>query len=389
MKINTNLKTIIIIVASPLNDDIINRIGFHSFEKKMNVVIFDCLPWIRKKVISNNYQNSSLNIIVINDLIEFKKNITSLNCHFLIDFIGFDKHTRFIQTCCKSNKILYITQSLHPIPTPIFRSNALKSFIYSPKVTINKIYSLGKRLIFNQIPINPDISFLVGDSSVNHLNINTKHKIFTTSQSWYDIEKQKKIKTKNILCPQNYILFIDDCISQSIDFVLTDQKSIITPDEYYILLNNFFDKIEFELNIPVIIAGHPNGKHIENYANFFNNRTLIFDSTASLTLNSDLVLTHYSTAINYAILSEKRIILMNFYKLQMSYQGLILQNIAKIIKCKIIDIDKPFKLNKEFLTYTINQSSYKFFIKNYISNEKIINNLGQFENLINYLIKIK
>ena len=107
MKINTNLKTIIIIVASPLNEDIIKRIGFHSFEKKMNVVLFDCLPWIRKKVISNNYQNLSLNIIVINDYIQFKKNITSLNCHFLIDFIGFDKHTRNIQTCCKSNKILH------------------------------------------------------------------------------------------------------------------------------------------------------------------------------------------------------------------------------------------------------------------------------------------
>jgi hypothetical protein len=389
LKINTSLKTIIIIVASPLNEDIIKRIGLHAFEKKMNVVIFDCLPWVRKKVISNNYQNLSLNIIVINDYIEFKKNITSLNCHFLIDFIGFDKHTRDIQTCCKSNKILYITQSLHPIPTPILRSNALKSFIYSPKATINKIYSLGKRLIFNQIPINPDISFLVGDLSVNHLNKHSIHRIFTTSQSWYDIENQKKLKTINNLCPQNYILFIDDCLSQSVDFILTNQKSIITPDEYYILLNNFFDKIEFEFNIPIIIAGHPNGKYIENYANYFNNRTLIFDSTASLTLNADLVLTHYSTAINYAILSEKRIILMNFYKLQMSYQGLILQNIAKILNCIIIDIDKPLKLNKEILTYSINKSSYKLFIKNYISNEKIINKLGQFENLINYINKIK
>jgi hypothetical protein len=80
---------------------------------------------------------------------------------------------------------------------------------------------------------------------------------------------------------------------------------------------------------------------------------------------------------------------MNFYKLQMSYQGLILQNIAKILNCIIIDIDKPLKLNKEILTYSINKSSYKLFIKNYISNEKIINKLGQFENLINYINKIK
>ena len=80
---------------------------------------------------------------------------------------------------------------------------------------------------------------------------------------------------------------------------------------------------------------------------------------------------------------------MNFDKLQKSYQGLILQNIAKILNCKIIEIDKPLKLSKELLISPINKTSYKLFIKNYISNEIIINKLGQFENLINYLLKLK
>jgi hypothetical protein len=389
LRINTELKTIVIIVASPLNEDIIKRIGFHSFKKKMNLIIFDCLPWIRKKVIPNNLQYLNFDIITIKDYIDFKKNIITLKCDFLIDFIGYNKHTRDIQICCKSNKILFISQSLYPIPTPIVRSNVFKSLIYSPRATINKIYSLIKRSIFNQLPLDPDISLLVGDLSVNHLNINSRHKIFTTSQSWYDIEKEKKLISLKNKCPKNYILFIDDCISQSIDFVLTDQKSIISPTEYYILLNNFFNKIEQELSMPVIIAGHPNGKYIDHYANFFNSRNVFFDTTASLTINADIVLTHYSTAINYAILSKKSIILMNFDKLQKSYQGLILQNIAKILNCKIIEIDKPLKLSKELLISPINKTSYKLFIKNYISNEIIINKLGQFENLINYLLKLK
>ena len=248
MRINTELKTIVIIVASPLNEDIIKRIGFHSFKKKMNLIIFDCLPWIRKKVIPNNLQYLSLDIITIKDYIDFKKNLITLKCDFLIDFIGFNKHTRYIQKCCKSNKILFISQSLYPIPTPIVRSNVFKSLIYSPRATINKIFSLIKRLIFNQLPYDPDISLLVGDLSVNHLNINSRHKIFTTSQSWYDIEKEKKLISLKNKCPKNYILFIDDCISQSIDFVLTDQKSIISPSEYYILLNNFFNKMILTCN---------------------------------------------------------------------------------------------------------------------------------------------
>ena len=387
MRINTKLNKIVIIVASPLNEDIIKRIGFHSFEKQMNVIIFDCLQWVRKKIISNDFQYTNLNVIEIKNHIDFKKNLTKFKCHFLIDFIGFDKQTRYIQKCCKSNKILYISQSLHPIPTPILKSSIFNSFINSPTVTINKIYSMVKRFIFNQLPIDPDISLLVGDSSVNHLNKNSKHRIFTTSQSWYDLENQKKLTVSKKLTPPNYILFIDDCISQSIDFALTGQKSIISPIEYYDLLNNFFNNIELTFSMPVIIAGHPNGKYIEHYADFFNKRDLYFDSTASLTLNADIILTHYSTAINYAILSEKRIILMNFDKLQNSYQGLILQNIAKILKCRIIDIDKPLKLNREFLKSPIDKSSYNMFIKNYITNEKVINNFGQFENLINYINK--
>ena len=105
---NIKLKTIVIILASPLNEDILKRIGFHSFKNKMNLIIFDCLPWIRKKVIPNNFQYLSLDVITIKDYIDFKKNLTKLKCDFLIDFIGFHKQTKYIQKCCKTNKILYI-----------------------------------------------------------------------------------------------------------------------------------------------------------------------------------------------------------------------------------------------------------------------------------------
>ena len=82
MRINTELKTIVIIISSPINEDIIKRIGFHSFKKKMNIIIFDCLPWIRKKVIPNNLQYLNFDIITIKDYIDFnqlKQNISQLN----------------------------------------------------------------------------------------------------------------------------------------------------------------------------------------------------------------------------------------------------------------------------------------------------------------------
>jgi|694.fasta_scaffold37743_6 hypothetical protein len=386
MLVNNFDKTIIIITASPLTDNIYYRIGVTYFEKSMNVYIFDCIEWVRNTdFLPNtiNYTNKN-NLYKISNKNDFELNFKILKPSHLLDFIGFNSNTYFIQNICKINNVSFIIQNLNPIPTPFTKENVLNILTIQPIRTFQRIYQYFKRNIYNKSALNPTIAYLVGNKSLNHITNNAITKIYTTSQSWYDLNVVSK---NSIIEAEDYVLFIDDCISNSFDFKLTNQTKIIEHVEYFKILNLFFDHFEEKFKIKIKIAAHPNGKEITNYKKYFNKREVIFDKTAELSINAKLILTHFSTAINYGVILKKIIFLLNFKNLNNTYQGAILKNISKLLNCKILDIDNANSLDAISFKQNIDYLSYDKYINDYISNEKNINNNNQFQNLINYINK--
>ncbi|MDM8177219.1 hypothetical protein QT327_23190 [Olivibacter sp. 47] len=70
----------------------------------------------------------------------------------------------------------------------------------------------------------------------------------------------------------------------------------------------FFDNIERLYNKPIIIASHPKA----NYNNEYGNRIVIKEATARLVKDSDLVITHGSLSISYALLAQKPLLYVYF-----------------------------------------------------------------------------
>jgi hypothetical protein len=389
MKNINKVQNFALILASPINEDILKRIGAFDFDANFNLTILDCVDWIRENKNFDSQISSRLNIIRISTKNDFKNVFSKFHFDILFDFIGYCSFTRYIQDICSEYNILYISHSLYPVPSPIIKSNFLNSLLISPKQSILKFYKFCLRSILNQQPKAPDVSYVVGNAGINHLNSRSKNIIFTTSQSWYDIEFSKNATNSSLKLPDNFILFIDDCISQSIDFQLTNSKSIISPLKYYPLLNNFFNKLESELCLPIVVAGHPNGKEIIGYKDSFCGRPVFFDSTAFLCVKSNLVLSHYSTAINYAVLVEKPLILLNFEDLKSTYQGLILKNLSLLLKCIVLDIDRASTINFSdialYQKFDVDRKAYQNFVREYISNEANINTIGPYDNLIKFI----
>lgn len=311
--------------------------------------------------------------------------------HFLIDFNGINHQTRFIQKFCKIFSTVYITQNLNPIPSSVKSSSILDIILSSPFISIKTFFLFVFKNIIPKKPLYPDISYLVGNISLNSFNKNSKH-IFTSSQALYEIKNASFIHKNNKSLPKEYILFIDDCISESIDFKLTNKSEIISSTEYYPMLNKFLNVLSKKLKIQVIVAAHPNGKDIKNYTKNFRTDLVYFDSVAYLTRSAKFVLSHYSTALNYPVIFKKPIILMNFKKLKNSASSLILQNFAKLLNCRVINIDEFSLIDFEKFfskkNIMIDSKAYLNFYKDYISNEKSVNYKGQFYNLINYLNSI-
>ena len=135
------------------------------------------------------------------------------------------------------------------------------------------------------------------------------------------------------------------------------------------------------LNLEVKVAGSNRRLRKKNLYNF---KTKYF-KTERLIKDSKVVISHSSTALQYAILFSKPIILLStpeLKKIDQIHKHILI--LKKYINCNYFFLDDDLK-NKFRINYKINLKFYKKYIKNYIKeNIKNKNNfLNIFEKEIN------
>lgn len=80
----------------------------------------------------------------------------------------------------------------------------------------------------------------------------------------------------------------------------------IKPNIYYPQLCEFFQRVENQYCMPIVIAAHPKAVEYKE-KKFFEGREILFNRTAELCQNAHFVLAHDSTSVNYPIAFSKKI----------------------------------------------------------------------------------
>ncbi len=165
---------------------------------------------------------------------------------------------------------------------------------------------------------------------------------------------------------ENKIVFLDQYLPFHPDFILLNKQPPVTPGKYYPSLCNFFDILEQKLGMPVIIAAHPRAP--QDYGEkFFANREIIKGQTLPLVCQSKLTLAHTSTAVNFAVMAKRPVLLLSSEEL-IKTQNETIHIIAKCLGAPILNIDNLGDTwDKNLLHY--DQASYKAYFNNYIKEE--------------------
>jgi len=374
-------KKCFIICASPLTENIISRIGLDYLKNYFNVYLIDALKCIQKSKI--NYiqcKSENFNIIDIKNFHELSREVKTHKPTFLIDRVGKSEYTLIIQSICREERLSYVFDQVSQTPAKN------DDYLISGKILkllINK-YSIKLINLFKKKFIRPDI-VLLGGSNKNYW-ISLSKKIIQTSDDSF-LKYKKLVNLKKRIHSENYILFLDDCLADSFDFKLGFKKIINNNKKYLNELNDFFSFLEQKFNMDVIIAGHPNGIQINNYKKIFNGRSLYFNKTAELSKDCFFALTHYSKSIQFPILFKKPIIQLHLEDFN-NYKNILKEMSLrkKILGISTININNDYTNLINSTTLKINNSSYEFFIKKYISNIKF-NIKNSYEPLIEYFIK--
>jgi hypothetical protein len=189
-----------------------------------------------------------------------------------------------------------------------------------------------------------------------------------------------------------YCVFLDQMLATHCDFGKTISTSPVTAEKYFSSLKRFFNLIEAKLGMPVIIAASPRANY-DTTPEIFGHRSIIQDETLELVANSDLVLIHSSTAVSFAILYDKPILVIKTNEMDKApgYAN-FLNKMAQALGLTPLCIDDLNVMNtfkfEQYKNWPRDYANYKFkyiksrHAKNKITWEVVIEN---FLNPINQL----
>jgi len=381
------IKKIILVFENPFNQFNYDRFGIDLLIKNgFNVEYWDILEALYPGTVINISQNrfefsgfrqfaSKQDVITaIKKLSEVDIIITPFNYQF--------KYLWFFQAVSKSQcyyAIMHNNPGSFNYVTKNKNLNTMNRLLLKlTMVTRNlfaKRYSGGliKQRIFSYIPYElfklkpPRFLFFGGNEDIRK---NLKHlynaeytKMIAAHNFDYDLYLQRKLANNNKY-PSNSIVFIDQNFPFHSDDTMSQWGYAVNEKEYYPSICRFFEHIEKEFNVNVIIATHPDVRQ-DQYHNFFGKRQCVKNKTFDLISQAKLVLMHDSSAINFVVLYQKPVLFFFTKEMLPTREAEVIKQMAKWFGREAVNCDEPYSINCE-KELAIDKKLYSYYKETFI-----------------------
>ena len=145
---------------------------------------------------------------------------------------------------------------------------------------------------------------------------------------------------------KKYCVYVDDAIdfgkNKKFDQRENSFFSCNDIDSFYSNLRKFFDKIELIYNTKVVIAA--SGKFFHSDLEKFGNRKIFYNETNKLINNSNIVIGHESSGLWQAVISKKKMILLDDPSFT-EIKKRAIKNMSIFLDLKVFDLNTISKKN--------------------------------------------
>lgn len=291
---------------------------------------------------------------------------------FIINLIGYSLKSYWLYRALSASQAGYAVHMSNALPfIEIDRKLILLYLRKLNNVRWTKLLSLMKKVVnhsFYQVPftllgIKPASLILAGGEQCLKYPYPTDK---TTEVLWaHTLDYDIYLKEREIPFTERHIaVFLDEYLPFHPDCI---ESPIINADKYYPVLNKFFSRVEQELGLEVVIAAHPRSQY-EKHPDYFEGREWVRGKTVRLVKESQLVLTHSSTALNFANLFCKPVVFLTSHDLDKDRHGPFIKLMANWFGKEPIFIDRDININWE-RELTVSVSSYDSYLRAYIKTD--------------------
>ena len=285
--------------------------------------------------------------------------LSNLSCSdFIISLISYNFSNLEVCRALGKAPAQYAVFYANALPVPIIKRNRLVDKV---KKLANLRHPAAWKGLFMKLPfqwrsVKPASLILKGgENSLNYRHpVNKRVEILEIHTLDYDIYLQEKNIERS---EYGTAVFIDQFVPFQTDIC---EKPPMSIDMYYSLLNYFLDVVEKKTGLEVIIADHPRSNYRDLH-DYFKGRKHAKDKTHVLVRESKLVLTHSSTAINFANLFYKPVIFITCSELRNTWFDYQIRGMAKWFGKKPIFMDSAngIDFKKELIVNKVKYDKYR------------------------------
>ncbi len=166
----------------------------------------------------------------------------------------------------------------------------------------------------------------------------------------------------------NLAVFLDGNDFYHLDFRYMKEPVPAWMDTYFSELRRFFDSLEREIAVRVVIAAHPLAQYTPEQKAQFGGREVIQGRTADLVKRCKFAILHGSTAVNFAVLFEKPLLFITDQNYERYVMGPYIEAIAKELGKRPIYLDSPLPADWE-KELQVDRIAYRSYRRSYIKTE--------------------
>lgn len=343
------IKRVIFVVENPFNERDYKRFGIEVLEKSgLAVEVWDFTRLIHSETYANiqvpdpiNYERHHL----VNTREEMRANIRTLNEHcFVICFVGYRYEALSVYKALSQAAIKYAVLVTNMIPICDVHKDLVVRVHQALKRSPKKLLkSLLRRVPFRFLGIRPATVVIAGgEAAISHAGnypISHESEVLWAHTLDYDLflhEREKPIKMDTAMG-----VFLDEYVPFHPDYVHSGILPPSGPLEYYPSLCRFFDFLESQHAVRVVIAAHPRSRY-EDYPGCFGTRQVLRGKTVELVRKAGFVIAHSSTALSFAVLFQKPVIFITTNQLEKSkVDSRYISVTARWLNKSPINIDTP------------------------------------------------
>jgi len=362
-------KNVIYLISSPLAQRDYERFGIEKWlDRGWEVLVFDVTKIVKKDFWNHvDGEKISVNYVTIKIFETDKEALSEIdlikgNTIFIDILEGSLFEEKFRGLAKQKGQLIKLFVGVIPSQKQKFIKYLTRN-LSRPKILLDLVV----RQFYRFKEVEPDYVVVGGSKSEQSLKY-TKSKIIRAHNLDYDFYINDSVTQEK---KEPYILFLDEDACYHSDYIALGIKPCGTPSDYFPKINSGLHAIAKKFNLEVIVAAHPRSSLEDKPYSF--EFPVQKNNTYDLVKNASLVIAHGSTAIQFAIILRKPILLVTTNELEAGFCSGAYKNFRSELNKSIINFDNY--TDKQYLSIesSVDDDIYDNYFQKYIKQRNTPN----------------